>query len=251
MSGRSGSSSMHALLRRQPRSRRVTTLVQLLDQRLADRAPHLRWEERRRPRAGADHRARPCVPAPPSRTNGRELSDGTVDSCASATPRNSDTRSSVPGRAPRRGRGSAAAGPARAGSGRRGPPAAGRTCPAAGSARTAPSPSSIALRARGACLDDVGARLEPVDPQVHPVRVRPVDRVAQHRDQLGLRQVRGDPAPRVPVVEVERRALPAQRPVRCLGEQRRGSAPAATSTPGCCGRRRDPCTPAAGESPHM
>jgi hypothetical protein len=42
---------------------------------------------------------------------------------------------------------------------------------------------------------------------VHPVAVGAVDGVAEHRDQLRLRVVDGDPASGVAVVEVERRAL--------------------------------------------
>ncbi len=101
-----------------------------------------------------------------------------------------------------------------------------------------------APRLAGAGLHDVGARLEPVGPQVHPVGVGPVDRVAQHRDQLGPRQVasrsgagrrggRGRTACSRPPA--------AGRPHRRTG---RGSAAAARSTRGCCARRRDPCTPA-------
>jgi hypothetical protein len=45
---------------------------------------------------------------------------------------------------------------------------------------------------------------------VHPVGVQPVHRVTQDGDQLGLGQVLGDPAARVAVVEVERRALPRE-----------------------------------------
>ena len=113
-------------------------------------------------------------------------------------------RSVAPGGPPARG--SAAAAPARAGSGRRGRRPAGRTSRAPGSARTAPSPSSTRSCSRRR-PPDVGAGLEAVHPQVHPVGVGPVDRVAQHGDQLRVRAVDGDPAPGVPVVEVERRAL--------------------------------------------
>ena len=56
---------------------------------------------------------------------------------------------------------------------------------------------------------EVGLALEAVGPEVHPVAVRAVDRVADHGDQLHVGQVLGDPAVRRVAPQVERRALAA------------------------------------------
>jgi hypothetical protein len=72
----------------------------------------------------------------------------------------------------------------------------------------------------GAGLDEVPDRFQPGRPQVGPVGVGPFHRIAQHRNQLRVRD-RGPDAPhRVPVVQVQRRRLTPQRPRRGRVEQR-------------------------------
>ena len=68
--------------------------------------------------------------------------------------------------------------------------------------------------------EEVGLGLEPGLAQVRPVRVRPLHRVAQDGDQPHRGQQVGDALLRVPVVEVEHRALAAQRPRRGGVEER-------------------------------
>ena len=67
---------------------------------------------------------------------------------------------------------------------------------------------------------EVGDRLEPVGPEVHPVRVRPIDRVAHDGDELRVGYQRMEACVRRGVVEVEGRALAEQRAGRRAVEQR-------------------------------
>jgi hypothetical protein len=68
--------------------------------------------------------------------------------------------------------------------------------------------------------DEVADRLQPGRPQVRPVGVRALDRVAEDHDELHVRDRLGDPGHRRLVVEVERRGLAAQRPGRGGVEER-------------------------------
>ena len=168
---------------------------------------------------GADHRADACVPGPRRARTAASCPTGSGRSRRRSTPRKSQTRFSAwsgsstsvlvaqqqhllarevveevlrPGGRTSRGPGSARTAPTR----RR---------PAACSRRTA---STMSAR---------GSR-----PSIHrciQLRVGAVHRVAQHRDQLRVGVVGRDPAAGVPVVEVERRALPAQRALRRVVEQ--------------------------------
>ena len=142
------------------------------------------------------------------------------------------------------------AAPAHGGSARRGRRAVGRTCPARGSARTAPTRRRpAAARARQASTTSVHGS----SPSAHrciqleyarstgsrsTATSRACGQVAR-RSAAGRRGGRGRTACSPP---------PAGRP-RPPGTGR-GSAAAARSTRGCCARRRVPGTPAAGESPH-
>ena len=68
--------------------------------------------------------------------------------------------------------------------------------------------------------DEVTDRLQARRPQVSPVGVGPLHRIAHDHDQPGLGQRLADPAHRGPVVQVERRRLAAQRAGRGRVEQR-------------------------------
>ena len=87
---------------------------------------------------------------------------------------------------------------------------------------------------------EVRYRLQTVGPQVHPVAVGAVDRVAHDGDQLGVGEAFGDPSLGGAVPQVERRALPADPCER--GRPRRGvrRRRAATPTPAgsACHRAR-------------
>ena len=63
-------------------------------------------------------------------------------------------------------------------------------------------------------LDEVPDRLKARRPQVGPVRVSTLHRVAQDRDQLRVRDQAADAAHRVPVIQVQRCRLTTQRPRR-------------------------------------
>ena len=67
---------------------------------------------------------------------------------------------------------------------------------------------------------EVRLALEAVGPEVHPVAVRAVDRVADDGDQLHVGQVLGDPAVRRVAPQVERRALAADLVLGRRPEQR-------------------------------
>ena len=196
------------LLGGQPRPFRVAALVELADDRLAGRTPGLRRQELARLRARPHHRAehpgphagvheRPGVPRrdlgdhvlgdpqeprDPVERGARVVDQGAVAEHQHLLAR--DVLEEV------------------------GELAAVHPEPAVVPERR--PPGVHAPRLAGAGLHDVRARLEPVGPQVHPVRVGPVHRVAQHGDQLGPGHVGRDPAAGVSVVEVERRALPGE-----------------------------------------
>ena len=100
---------------------------------------------------------------------------------------------------------------------------------------------AVAPERRPACADpvvlqrerrlEVGHRLEAVGPQVHPVAVGAVDRVADHGDQLDVGECLRDAAVRAAAPEVERRALPADLLVASRGEEREVVGRRARSTP--------------------
>ena len=56
------------------------------------------------------------------------------------------------------------------------------------------------------CFDEIRYRLQPVHPQMHPVGVRPVDRVSDDDDQFRLRELLSDPVPSTTGAQIERRA---------------------------------------------
>jgi hypothetical protein len=67
---------------------------------------------------------------------------------------------------------------------------------------------------------EVTLRVQARGPQVGPVRVRPLHRVTQDRDQLGRRDQLPDPALCLPVIQVERGRLAAQQARGGRPEQR-------------------------------
>jgi len=68
--------------------------------------------------------------------------------------------------------------------------------------------------------DEVTDRLEARRPQVSPVGVGAFHRITQHGDQPGVRDELADAPHRLPVVQVQRRGLTAQRPGRGRIEER-------------------------------
>jgi hypothetical protein len=72
----------------------------------------------------------------------------------------------------------------------------------------------------GAGADEIADRLQAGRPQVGPVGVRALDRVAEDHDELHGRDRRPDPGHRGRVVQVERRGLAAERPGRGGVEER-------------------------------
>ena len=68
--------------------------------------------------------------------------------------------------------------------------------------------------------DEVTERLQARRPQVRPVGVGPLHRIAHDHDQPGVGQRRADPAHRGAVIQVERGGLTAQGPSRSRVEQR-------------------------------
>ena len=81
-------------------------------------------------------------------------------------------------------------------------------------------PGGPARRLGRAGREEVGLRLQPGRPQVRPVGMGPVDRVAEHEDDPCVRDERVDPPVRRPLVQVERGGLAAQRARRRRVEQR-------------------------------
>ncbi len=77
----------------------------------------------------------------------------------------------------------------------------------------------LAFGLLGARRDEVGDRLQPVRPEVRPVGVGAVYGVAQDGDQLGVWHGIGDATVRLEIGQVQRRALPSQRPCGSLIEE--------------------------------
>ena len=227
----------------------VAALVELPDERPARLPPGLRRQELPGRRPGADHRpeqlgARAGVHEGLGVAR-RDLGDHVLgDPEEPAHP----VQARRAGR--RRGAGSAAPAPARAGSARRGRRAGGRTSPARGSARTAPSPrrpaAPPARRPRRRPRTARGRR--PTGASSWSTPGRPGRAAPRRAGPCG--RSRGDPPARVAVVEVERRALARQLLVAGVRRTGRGSAAAARSTRGCCARRPGPLYAGGGESPH-
>jgi hypothetical protein len=77
----------------------------------------------------------------------------------------------------------------------------------------------LAFRLGVARGEEVRLRLEAGVPQVGPVRVRPVDRIAQQQDQPGVRHELPDAVVGGQIVQIERGGLAAQRARRRRFEQ--------------------------------
>ena len=218
MSGRCGSRRIGPLLRREPRPTRVAAALELVDQRLADLPPDLRREELAHRGAGPDHAAERlgawALLDELPRVVLRHLVDrggGDAEERADAVERGqrlvhqllvAQQEHLVAGEVVEEVCDLPAVHPEPLVVPERSPPVV------------------DALRLPADRLHDVVARLQPVHPQVHPVAVGAVDGVAEHRDQLRVRVVDGDPASRVAVVEVERRALAARHVVGGVVEER-------------------------------
>ena len=217
MSGRCGSSSVARCSGVSFGPGRVAALVQLADQRLADPAPHLGREELADRRAGPDHRRQGADPRAvldedPGVVLGDRVDLGRLHAQEAEDPVQGDRRL-VDELAVAQQQHPLAVDVLE----QVGDLAAVHPEPLVVPERRPALVDALGLAAYG--LDDVGARLEAVHPEVHPVGVGPVDRVAQHRDQLRLGGVGRDPAAGVTVVEVERRALAAQGALGRPGEE--------------------------------